>query len=53
VTTGGRVLAVSAVAPSLEEALSAVYSAIDNISFEGMVFRRDIAYRRAKFRSSD
>jgi phosphoribosylamine--glycine ligase/phosphoribosylformylglycinamidine cyclo-ligase len=45
VTTGGRVLAVSAAAPSLEEALLSVYTAIDKISFEGMVYRRDIAYR--------
>ena len=53
VTTGGRVLAVSAVAPSLEEALSSVYTAIDKISFEGKVYRRDIAYRQARFRSPD
>ena len=52
VTTGGRVLAVSAAAPSLEEALSSVYTAIDNISFEGMVCRRDIAYRRVRSCSS-
>lgn len=53
VTTGGRVLAVSAAAPSLEEALSSVYTAIDEISFEGKVYRRDIAHRRAIFRSSE
>ncbi|KAG9314197.1 phosphoribosylglycinamide synthetase [Chiua virens] len=46
VTTGGRVLAVSAAAPSLEEALSSVYTAIHKISFEGMAYRRDIAHRR-------
>ncbi|KAF8140443.1 phosphoribosylglycinamide synthetase [Boletus edulis] len=45
VTAGGRVLAVSAVAPSLEEALSSVYTAIERISFEGKVYRRDIAHR--------
>ncbi|KAG6381010.1 phosphoribosylglycinamide synthetase [Boletus reticuloceps] len=45
VTAGGRVLAVSAVAPSLEEALSSVYTAIEKISFEGKVYRRDIAHR--------
>lgn len=49
VTAGGRVLAVSAVAPSLEDALASVYAAIDKISFEGMVYRRDIAHRQAKF----
>jgi phosphoribosylamine-glycine ligase len=49
VTAGGRVLAVSAVASSLEDALASVYAAIDKISFEGMVYRRDIAHRQAKF----
>ncbi|KAG8219646.1 phosphoribosylglycinamide synthetase [Butyriboletus roseoflavus] len=48
VTTGGRVLAVSATASSLEEALSSVYTAIDKISFEGKVYRRDIAHRALK-----
>lgn len=50
-TAGGRVLAVSAVAPSLEEALSSVYTAVDKISFEGKVYRRDIAHRQGNITS--
>ncbi|KAF9244514.1 phosphoribosylglycinamide synthetase [Melanogaster broomeanus] len=45
VTSGGRVLAVTAAAPSLEEALASVYAAVDKISFEGKGYRRDIAHR--------
>ncbi|KAF9229071.1 aminoimidazole ribonucleotide synthetase [Gyrodon lividus] len=45
VTSGGRVLAVTAAAPSLEEALASVYAAVDKISFAGKVYRRDIAHR--------
>lgn len=44
-TCGGRVIAVSAFAPTLREALDLVYSGVDKISFEGKVFRRDIAHR--------
>ena len=42
VTFGGRVLGVTAWAPSLIEAKKAAYSACDQICFEGMQFRRDI-----------
>ena len=42
VTNGGRVLGVSAVGNSLEEALKKAYKAIERISFEGMQYRRDI-----------
>lgn len=42
VTNGGRVLGVSAVAPTLQEALDKAYSAIPKISFEGMQYRTDI-----------
>ncbi|KAI6007171.1 phosphoribosylglycinamide synthetase [Pisolithus albus] len=45
VTSGGRVMAVTAAAPSLDEALALVYTACDKISFEGMAYRRDIAHR--------
>ncbi|KAH7930515.1 phosphoribosylamine--glycine ligase [Leucogyrophana mollusca] len=45
VTSGGRVIAVTAAAPTLEEALSLAYAGVDNIHFEGKVYRRDIAYR--------
>jgi phosphoribosylamine--glycine ligase len=53
VTAGGRVLAVTAVSggPSsasttpLEAALARAYAALEKISFNGMQFRRDIAWR--------
>jgi phosphoribosylamine--glycine ligase len=45
VTAGGRVLDVTAVAPTFEEARERVYAAVDLISFEGMHFRRDIGTR--------
>ncbi|KAI1789761.1 aminoimidazole ribonucleotide synthetase [Ganoderma leucocontextum] len=44
-TSGGRVLCVSAYAPTLRGALDAAYAGVSNISFEGKVFRRDIAHR--------
>lgn len=43
VTTGGRVLDVTAVAPSLREARTLAYEAARKISFEGMFHRTDIA----------
>ncbi|EMD41961.1 hypothetical protein CERSUDRAFT_102344 [Gelatoporia subvermispora B] len=45
VTSGGRVLVVSGYAPTLREALDAVYAGVEKVSFEGKVFRRDIAHR--------
>lgn len=45
VTAGGRVLAVSAAAPDLQEALDRIYARIKTISFEGMQYRRDIGHR--------
>ncbi|OGI90173.1 phosphoribosylamine--glycine ligase [Candidatus Nomurabacteria bacterium RIFCSPLOWO2_01_FULL_40_15] len=42
VTNGGRVLGVSAVGPTLKEALVTAYDAIKKISFEGMQYRKDI-----------
>ncbi len=41
-TNGGRVLGVTAVGDSLEEAVSGAYAAAGHISFEHMHFRRDI-----------
>ena len=43
VTSGGRVLGVTAAAPSLGAALAATYEAAGNIHFEGMHYRKDIA----------
>jgi len=45
VTDGGRVLAVTAMAPRLETAAAAAYQAADLIEFEGKHLRRDIAHR--------
>ena len=45
VTTGGRVLGVSALGDSLSAALDAAYNAIDLIQFGGMHYRRDIGRR--------
>lgn len=42
VTSGGRVLAVSAGGATLEEAREHAYRAMEAVSFEGMFFRRDI-----------
>ncbi|KIK70812.1 hypothetical protein GYMLUDRAFT_148778 [Collybiopsis luxurians FD-317 M1] len=44
-TAGGRVLVATSYAPTLEEALRLVYQCVDQISFEGKTFRRDIAHR--------
>jgi phosphoribosylamine---glycine ligase len=42
VTNGGRVLGVTAVAPSLEAAVGTAYYAASKIHFEGMHYRKDI-----------
>jgi len=47
-TGGGRVLGVTAAAPSLEEALARAYQAMDEIRFDGIYFRRDIGHRALK-----
>jgi len=45
VTDGGRVLAVTAMADSLEQAVAAAYEAADMVEFEGKHMRRDVARR--------
>jgi phosphoribosylamine--glycine ligase/phosphoribosylformylglycinamidine cyclo-ligase len=45
VTDGGRVLAVCASASTVREAVDLAYAGVQQIEFEGKVFRRDIAYR--------
>jgi phosphoribosylamine--glycine ligase len=44
-TAGGRVLATTAAAPSLEEALARAYQAMALIDFEGIYYRNDIGHR--------
>jgi phosphoribosylamine--glycine ligase len=48
VTAGGRVLAVTAVAETLQLACDRAYMALNKIHFEGMLYRRDIAHRALK-----
>jgi phosphoribosylamine--glycine ligase len=43
VTAGGRVLGVTALGATLPEARQLAYAGVDEISFEGMHYRRDIA----------
>jgi phosphoribosylamine--glycine ligase len=45
VTSGGRVLGVTALGPDIKAAKERAYSALSKIKFEGMHFRRDIADR--------
>ena len=45
VTSGGRVLNVTAVAPTFSEARDRAYAACERISFDGMFYRRDIGLR--------
>jgi phosphoribosylamine---glycine ligase len=45
VTAGGRVLGVTGVADSLQQALDRAYQAVGEIRFEGMYYRRDIGHR--------
>jgi phosphoribosylamine--glycine ligase len=48
VTSGGRVLCVTALGESIEEAREKAYTAIEDIKFDGMQFRKDIAWRAIK-----
>ncbi|MEW6690197.1 MAG: phosphoribosylglycinamide synthetase C domain-containing protein, partial [Pseudomonadota bacterium] len=48
VTSGGRVLCVTALGDSLKIARSRAYAAADSIRFEGMQMRTDIGHRALK-----
>lgn len=48
VTNGGRVLGVTAVAPTIAAAVDKVYPAVEQIKFTGMQYRKDIAHRALK-----
>ena len=48
VTSGGRVLATAAAAADLPQALELCYSAMHQISFDGMIYRKDIGHRALK-----
>jgi len=45
VTSGGRVLGVTALGETIKEAIDNAYRAVGKISFEGMHYRKDIGYR--------
>jgi phosphoribosylamine--glycine ligase len=45
VTSGGRVLGVTATAESLRDAIARAYQAMAEIQFEGIYYRRDIGHR--------
>ena len=45
VTSGGRVLGVTAMAPTLAEALKDAYAATETVEFDGKYMRRDIGQR--------
>ena len=45
VTSGGRVLGVTATGADIRAARDLAYKAVEKISFDGMQYRKDIAYR--------
>ena len=45
VTAGGRVLSVTATAPTVPDAIARAYAAVERIRFDGVHFRRDIGTR--------
>jgi phosphoribosylamine--glycine ligase len=45
VTSGGRVLGVTAAGPDLSTALSGSYEAVEKISFDGAQYRSDIGHQ--------
>jgi phosphoribosylamine--glycine ligase len=49
-TSSGRVLNVTALGDTIQDARKKAYSAIEKIYFEGMYFRRDIGFRELKRR---
>jgi phosphoribosylamine--glycine ligase len=51
VTTGGRVLCVTALGETVRAAHKRAYEAVDQVHFDGMQFRRDIGHRALKPRT--
>jgi len=49
-TSGGRVLCVTALADSVRQAQQRAYAVADQIVFDGRQFRRDIGHRAVKAR---
>lgn len=47
-TSGGRVLAITALGNGIEQAIQKAYSAVDQVCFDGCFFRRDIGIKALK-----
>jgi phosphoribosylamine--glycine ligase len=45
VTDGGRVFSVTAIGETFDQSIENAYRGVERIQFEGMYYRRDIAYR--------
>jgi len=52
VTSGGRVLGVTAIGQSIGSAIERVYKALEKIHFENAYYRKDIGYRALEHRGS-
>jgi phosphoribosylamine--glycine ligase len=50
-TSGGRVLCVTALGETIRQAQRAAYAAVAGIRFEGMQYRKDIGYRAVAARN--
>jgi phosphoribosylamine---glycine ligase len=53
VTSGGRVLGITALGTTLQQALENCYGAIEGITWEGMQYRRDIGQFKYTGKPSD
>jgi len=49
VTDGGRVLGVTALGDTIEQAIERAYEAVEKISWEGMHYRKDIGQKALKY----
>ncbi len=52
VTAGGRVLGVTSLGVTMEDAIARVYKSVDKIKFERAFFRRDIAAKAMKLKAN-
>lgn len=51
-TAGGRVLAITACAPTIKESIDLVYESVKNVKFDGAYYRNDIGHKALKFNES-
>ncbi|MBQ8344341.1 MAG: phosphoribosylamine--glycine ligase, partial [Clostridia bacterium] len=47
-SAGGRVLGVTAIAPTLKEAIDSAYSKVSTIKFDNAFYRKDIGQKALK-----